>query len=155
MTEAEAVAQPLQPTDVILIVLIAFVVLYLLPRQVYCLENLCKCCSCSFIVRSAQRQVAQAHELLLLGASLLPWCHQQPERRVLWQAHMRGRCNAPAHVPGKACAARHALHHSRCGLSSFLQPAHQHNKMQLLLGRIAPREGRAKACVGTLLGAGA
>lgn len=42
MTEAEAVAQPLQPTDVILIVLIAFVVVYLLPRQVHCLENVCK-----------------------------------------------------------------------------------------------------------------
>ena len=33
MAEAEAVAQALQPTDVILIVLIAVVVFYLLPRQ--------------------------------------------------------------------------------------------------------------------------
>lgn len=37
MAEAEAVAQALQPTDVILIVLIAVVVFYLLPRQAcYC-----------------------------------------------------------------------------------------------------------------------
>lgn len=33
MAEAEAVAQALQPTDVIIVVLIAVVLLYILPRQ--------------------------------------------------------------------------------------------------------------------------
>ena len=83
MAEAEAVAQALQPTDIILIVLIAVVVFYLLPRQV-CDRGLAwgHIMPCNRCVSAVGLEVVRL-TCGTPGAPLLPWGHQCGEQRSL------------------------------------------------------------------------
>ena len=101
MAEAEAVAQALQPTDVILIVLIAVVVFYLLPRQachrVLANDRIMPCpCKCRATVTARQRVMLGRCSARYSTTTVEPPASQAAERTRHDEAR---RAPAAPHLP--------------------------------------------------------